>query len=111
MIDRAALAILIEEIDRDGVAMSFTAFFADSAARLASLGGLSSDTDRAGISDEAHTLKGAAATLGFARLAALARTLEHCAPSITPIVYADLLARMNACFAQTRAEAERAIAA
>jgi HPt (histidine-containing phosphotransfer) domain-containing protein len=38
---------------------------------------LSAAGDRAGIEVEAHTLKGAAGALGFARVAALARALEH----------------------------------
>jgi signal transduction histidine kinase/CheY-like chemotaxis protein/HPt (histidine-containing phosphotransfer) domain-containing protein len=111
VLDRASLDTLIGEIERDGVVLSFEAFFADAAERLTTLAGLSCGTHRAWIRDEAHALKGAAGTLGFARLAALARTLEQTAPAITPIVYADLLSRMNACFAETKAEADRAIAA
>ena len=38
---------------------------------------LSDAGDRAAIEVEAHTLKGAAGAIGFARVAALARTLEH----------------------------------
>jgi len=108
--DQSAFDILIEEIDCDGVAMAFEVFFAETAARLGVLRDLSCAADRVRIKGEAHTLKGAAGTLGLAGLAALARTLELSAAAMTPIVYRDLVARIDACFDASRLEAERALA-
>ena len=52
-------------------------FLDETRERLALLAKLSAAGDRAAIEVEAHTLKGAAGALGFARVAALAKALEH----------------------------------
>ena len=111
LLDREALEVLIDEIELEGVTLSFEAFFADTTERLALLRTLACDTDRVRIRDEAHTLKGAAGQLAFVELSGLARTLEQSAASITPIAYRDMVERIAASFAATQAEASRAMAA
>jgi HPt (histidine-containing phosphotransfer) domain-containing protein len=59
---------------------------------------------RARIGREAHSLKSAARTFGYLRLAALALHLERTADALGEAEYCDLLARMDAAFAAARAQ-------
>ena len=77
LIDRSVVAELCEEIGAEGAGEILRGFLAETRERLALLGKLSGAGDRAAIEVEAHTLKGAAGAMGFARVAALAKTLEH----------------------------------
>jgi signal transduction histidine kinase/DNA-binding NarL/FixJ family response regulator len=77
LIDRSIVAELCEEIGTEGATEILRVFLDETRARLAQLAKLSGAGDRAAIEVEAHTLKGAAGAMGFARVAALARTLEH----------------------------------
>jgi len=77
LIDRSVVDELCEEIGAEGVNEILRVFLDETRGRLAMLAKLSAAGDRAGIEVEAHTLKGAAGALGFARVAALARALEH----------------------------------
>ena len=52
------------------------------------------------VGHQAHTLKGAAETFGLCQFAELAKTLEVCAPIITPQDYAALIDRLDASFAR-----------
>ncbi|WP_170146048.1 ATP-binding protein [Rhodoplanes elegans] len=74
--DRDAYARLGEEIKPDGARQVLDTFLTDSRERLARLHS-HVVAGAAGIEQEAHTLKGAAGSLGFARLAALAGRLEE----------------------------------
>ncbi|MDC7787270.1 ATP-binding protein [Rhodoplanes sp. TEM] len=74
--DRDAYDRLGEEIGADGARQVLETFLMDSRDRLAQLRS-HAVSGAAGIEQEAHTLKGAAATLGFARLSELARRLEE----------------------------------
>ena len=86
-------------------------FIAETGARLDLLAGLSCEHDRGRIRDEAHTLKGAAATTGLAQLSELARSLEQSAATIAPADYAAALQRLDASFTSARAEMDRVLAA
>ena len=77
LIDRSVVAELCEEIGAEGTNEILRVFLDETRERLALLAKLSAAGDRAAIEVEAHTLKGAAGALGFARVATLARALEH----------------------------------
>jgi signal transduction histidine kinase/DNA-binding response OmpR family regulator len=75
--DRDTFARLGEEIGPDGARQVLATFMADSAARVARLRERVAARAARDVEREAHTLKGAAGTLGFARLAEIARRLER----------------------------------
>ena len=77
LIDRSVVGELCDEIGAEGANEILRVFLDETRGRLAVLAKLSAAGDRAAIEVEAHTLKGAAGALGFARVAALARALEH----------------------------------
>ena len=77
LIDRSVVGELCEEIGAEGTSEILRVFLDETRERLALLAKLSAAGDRAAIEVEAHTLKGAAGALGFARVAALAKALEH----------------------------------
>jgi HPt (histidine-containing phosphotransfer) domain-containing protein len=104
--DRTALASLIAEIDYDGARLTLDIFLADTVRRLALLRGLSIENDRKRVKDEAHALKGAAATFGLRQVSELAKALEHAAPTIAASEFAALLDRLDASFAVARDEVE-----
>jgi signal transduction histidine kinase/CheY-like chemotaxis protein/HPt (histidine-containing phosphotransfer) domain-containing protein len=107
--DRAAFDELIDAIGVEGAAATLSVFVAETKARLARMRLLSSESGRALIEDEAHSLKGASGTLGMSRLSGLARRLERGAAILSPAAYTDQLDRLAACFETSRAEAERAL--
>ena len=109
-LDRDALRTLIEEIGSDGVREMFDVFHAETVKRLALMRRLSCGNDREPIRNEAHTLKGAAGTVGLRQVAELAKTLELSALTISPQDYGDLVDRLDACFQRTRDETEQALA-
>jgi len=109
ILDRAAFDMLVGEIDADGVAAALSVFARETAARLAVLGRLDAGCERARIRDEAHTLKGAAATFGMRQVAELAKSLEDVAPTMTQAGCKDLVARLEAAFAVAQAEAAEAL--
>jgi signal transduction histidine kinase/DNA-binding response OmpR family regulator len=112
LIDRETLAILADEIGADGASLAVQIFLGETEARLARLRALSLDSARDKVAVEAHTLKGAAATIGVTPLSDLARTLEHAAPTISASDYAALVGRIEATFARARHRlAEHAVAA
>jgi signal transduction histidine kinase/CheY-like chemotaxis protein len=110
ILDRAAFAGLIAEIDIEGMRATLDVFAADTSGRLALLRRLSCERERDKIRDEAHTLKGAAGTFGMLQLAELARTLEQCAQVVSPRDCRDLIDRIDAGFKLARAELEAALA-
>jgi len=67
-------------------------------------GQLSIETDSKRISREAHSLKSAAATFGYRRLASLAARLEKNAARLTGSDYRELLDRIDAAYAEGRAQ-------
>jgi CheY-like chemotaxis protein len=109
VLDHSVFDALVEEIDIDGVRATLDGFLAETAQQLARLRAHSCDTDRMGIKEEAHKLKGASGTFGLLQVSELARTLEHSAFQITPNDYRDLLDRIEACFAMARNELDAAM--
>jgi HPt (histidine-containing phosphotransfer) domain-containing protein len=101
---------LVEEIDIDGVRATLDGFLAETEKQLARLRACSCDSDRTGIKEEAHKLKGASGTFGLLQVSELARTLEHSAFQIAPSDYPDMLDRIEACFGMARIELEAAMA-
>jgi HPt (histidine-containing phosphotransfer) domain-containing protein len=108
--DRKAFDILVEEIDAEGVQMTFEVFAVEALQRLALLRSLMVPADAARIRDEAHTLKGSSGTFALGQVQELARTLEHAAFSIAPDAYGDLLDRLDACLTTGLQEVEAALA-
>jgi signal transduction histidine kinase/DNA-binding NarL/FixJ family response regulator/HPt (histidine-containing phosphotransfer) domain-containing protein len=107
ILDRAIFDELADDISAEGVRATLDVFTADTAARLALLRQLSCDTDRARITLEAHTLKGASGLFGLRQLSHLAQALEHAAPVITPGEYSETIDRLDAAFKVARDVAER----
>ncbi|MFL9825806.1 ATP-binding protein [Rhodoplanes sp. SY1] len=101
-IDRDMLAMLAEEIGEDGLSLAVQVFLRESDARLARMSDLCPELARDTIGVEAHTLKGAAATLGAVVLAALAAELEAAAATITTEDYRVQVARLDAALAHAR---------
>jgi len=102
-LDHAAFEKLAEEIGRDGACEIRTVFFAETEARLKLLRRLSLDADRARIGREAHSLKSAAATFGYRRLANLARQIEKSADQLSRENYLELLDDVDRAYAAGRA--------
>ena len=109
ILDYAVLDVLVEEIGVDGVRATLDAFLTESAQQLSRLRAYSCDSDRMGIKEEAHKVKGASGTFGLLQVSELARTLEHSAFKIVPGDYQDLLDRIEACFGMARIELEAAM--
>jgi signal transduction histidine kinase/DNA-binding response OmpR family regulator len=102
-LDRAAFEELAEEIGHDGACEIRAVFFAETEARLKLLRRLSLDADRARIGREAHSLKSAAATFGYRRLANLARQIETSAEQLSRQRYLELLDEVDRAYAASRA--------
>jgi HPt (histidine-containing phosphotransfer) domain-containing protein len=109
VLDHAVLDLLVEEIGIDGVRATLDAFLTESAQQLSRLRAYCCDSDRMGIKEEAHKVKGASGTFGLLQVSELARTLEHSAFEIAPGDYQDLLDRIEACFGMARIELEAAM--
>jgi signal transduction histidine kinase/CheY-like chemotaxis protein/HPt (histidine-containing phosphotransfer) domain-containing protein len=101
LLDRSMLAELCEEIGEEGARAIVDVFLNETRERLALLETLSGSADRAGIEVEAHTLKGAAGTVGFARVSALAKALEFAARAGAPTDYAMQVASIKAAFGES----------
>lgn len=100
--ERAAYDMLAEEIGDEGAREMLQIFIAETDARLKLLQQLSDLADRTRIKDEAHSLKGSAATFGFVRMSKLARSLEMEAATISANDYQALLGSMEVDFAVVR---------
>jgi signal transduction histidine kinase/DNA-binding response OmpR family regulator len=103
-VDVDAIAELEDEIGTDGVQETVAVFLRETEDRIARLRALASLTDRAMIRGEAHTLKGAAGTLGLARLSELARALEKRADGIDGTAYLAAVESLDVTFAESRAQ-------
>lgn len=99
--DSSAFANLCEEIGGDGADEALGMFFQETESRLARMRCLSSPTGDS-IEIEAHTLKGAAGTLGFRKLSALAQALESAARQpLTDEALQSHLAALDVAFAES----------
>jgi CheY-like chemotaxis protein len=110
ILDRSMIDELIEALGHAGVRAMLDVFVAETTARLGVLGALSCANDRARIRDEAHTLKGAAATAGLSELSRQAAALEQAAATNAPADYTGALQRLEKSFAAARGELDRMLA-
>jgi signal transduction histidine kinase/DNA-binding response OmpR family regulator len=101
-LDREAYAELVSEIG-DGAAQEIhDVFISETDARLKQLRALSLEQDCIKIGREAHSLKSAAGTFGYRRLASLALLLERGAPRLTTGEYVELLDGIDKAYAAAR---------
>jgi HPt (histidine-containing phosphotransfer) domain-containing protein len=90
---------LVREIGHDGACEVRAVFWTDTRARLKLLAALVLAEHRAKVTREAHSLKSAARTFGYCRLASLALRLEKSADALSDDDYRELLDAMAAAFA------------
>ena len=100
----SAYAALVREIGEDGACVVRAVFWSETCARLQLFRTLSLEQHYARISREAHSLKSAAGTFGYVRLAALALRLEKAAQQLGNSEFHDLLDLMDAAYAAARAQ-------
>jgi HPt (histidine-containing phosphotransfer) domain-containing protein len=100
--DHVAFEALVTEIGREGALAVRSVFWSDTEARLKLLAEISLCESVERIVREAHSLKSAARTFGYLRLAAMAQYLEEHAHSIKEPAYRDLLSAMHTAFAAAR---------
>ncbi len=99
-----AYEALVREIGEDGACEVRDVFWSETSARLQLFRTLSPAQHPARIAREAHSLKSAAGTFGYVRLAALALTLENTAEQLGDVAFRDLLDLMDAAYAAARAQ-------
>jgi histidine phosphotransfer protein HptB len=90
---------LVREIGQDGACEVRSVFWTETDARLRLFRDLAFEPHRARIEREAHSLKSAARTFGYLRLAALALQLERSVGRLGEADYRALLAAMDAAYA------------
>ncbi|WP_404526085.1 Hpt domain-containing protein [Bradyrhizobium diazoefficiens] len=103
-----AYAALVREIGEDGAGEVRAVFWSETCARLQLFRTLALAQHHTKIAREAHSLKSAAGTFGYARLAALALRLEKTAETLGEAEFSDLLERMDAAYAAARAQEPQA---
>ncbi|MCS3729334.1 Hpt domain-containing protein [Bradyrhizobium betae] len=103
-----AYQALVREIGDDGASEVRAVFWSETSARLQLFRTLSLAQHHARIAREAHSLKSAAGTFGYLRLAALALRLETSAEAIGEAEFCDLLDRMDAAYAAARVQEPQA---
>jgi signal transduction histidine kinase/DNA-binding NarL/FixJ family response regulator/HPt (histidine-containing phosphotransfer) domain-containing protein len=101
-LDREAYTELVSEIGDEAAQEIHDVFISETDARLKLLRGLPLERDRIKIGREAHSLKSAAGTFGYRRLASLALLLERDAPRLTADAYVELLDGIDAAYAAAR---------
>jgi histidine phosphotransfer protein HptB len=99
-----AYQALVREIGEDGAREVRDVFWSDTCARLQLFRTLALAQHHGRIAREAHSLKSAAGTFGYVRLAALALRLEKTAESLGDAGFRDLLDLMDAAYAAGRAQ-------
>ncbi|WP_100179393.1 MULTISPECIES: Hpt domain-containing protein [Bradyrhizobium] len=103
-----AYEALVREIGEDGASEVRDVFWSETCARLELFRTLSLAQHAGKIAREAHSLKSAAGTFGYVRLAVLALTLEKAAEMLDDVEFRDLLDRMDAAYAAARAQEPQA---
>ncbi|CCE05718.1 putative sensor histidine kinase with a response regulator receiver domain and a phosphotransferase (HPt) domain [Bradyrhizobium sp. STM 3843] len=103
-LDHEAYAELQGEIGEEAAREIHSVFISETDARLKLLRELSLNRERIRIGREAHSLKSAAGTFGYRRLASLALALEKSAPRLSKEDYAELLDSIDAAYAAARAQ-------
>lgn len=99
-----AYRALVREIGEDGAGEVRDVFWSETCARLQLFRTLPLAQHHGRIAREAHSLKSAAGTFGYVRLAALALRLEKTAESLGDAEFRDLLDRMDTAYATARAQ-------
>lgn len=99
-----AFDALVGEIGEDGAGEVRAVFWSDTCTRLKLFRSLALDQHRARLAREAHSLKSAARTFGYLRLAALALRLEQTADTLGEAEFRDLLERMEAAYTAARVQ-------
>jgi HPt (histidine-containing phosphotransfer) domain-containing protein len=102
--DPLAFEELATEIGEEAASEVRIVFIDETASRLTLFRQLSIETDGKRISREAHSLKSAAGTFGYRRLASLAMQLKKNAARLTGSDYRELLGRIDAAYAEGRAQ-------
>ena len=97
-----AYAALVREIGEDGAGEVRAVFWSETCARLQLFRTLSLAHHPAKIAREAHSLKSAARTFGYLRLAALALRLEATADALGDAEFGELVERMDIAFAAAK---------
>ncbi|MCP3393483.1 Hpt domain-containing protein [Bradyrhizobium sp. CCGB12] len=105
--DPNAYAALVREIGEDGACEVRAVFWSETCARLQLFRTLPREQHHARIVREAHSLKSAAGTFGYVRLAALALRLETSTERLGEAEFHDLLDLMDAAYAAARAQESR----
>jgi HPt (histidine-containing phosphotransfer) domain-containing protein len=103
-----AYEALVREIGEDGAGEVRAVFWSETCARLQEFRTLSIAQHCARIAREAHSLKSAAGTFGYVRLAALALQLETSAETLGDHEFRDLLDLMDGAYAAARAQEPQA---
>ena len=104
IVDPTAFDNLAAEIGEEAASETLHMFLADTENRLKLLRQLSCETDRDVIENEAHSLKGTAATFGLCEVTRLAAILEREAASVAATEYFAVLDGLDAAFAGSRAQ-------
>ncbi|MHB0770657.1 Hpt domain-containing protein [Bradyrhizobium sp. 5.13L] len=99
-----AYEALVREIGEDGALEVRGVFWTETCARLQLFRTLSLAQHHARIAREAHSLKSAAGTFGYVRLAALALRLEKTVDGLGDDEFRALLGLMEAAYAAARAQ-------
>lgn len=99
-----AYEALVAEIGEDGAAEVRAVFWSETCSRLQLFRTLALAQHHARIAREAHSLKSAAGTFGYVRLAALALRLETTAETLDESEFHDLLDLMDTAFGAARAQ-------
>ncbi|WBL79264.1 Hpt domain-containing protein [Bradyrhizobium xenonodulans] len=99
-----AYEALVREIGEDGAREVREVFWSETCARLHLFRTLSLARHQSRIAREAHSLKSAAATFGYVRLAALALRLEKSAETLPEPEFHDLLDLMETAYAAAHAQ-------
>ncbi len=99
-----AYEALVREIGEDAACEVRDVFWSETCARLQRFRTLSPAQHHARIAREAHSLKSAAGTFGYVRLAALALRLEKAAEDLGEAEFRVLVDLMDAAYAAARAQ-------
>jgi HPt (histidine-containing phosphotransfer) domain-containing protein len=89
---------LVREIGQDGACEVRSVFWTETSARLRLFRELAFEPHRTRIERESHSLKSAARTFGYRRLASLALRLERSATALDEAAYRELLQQMDAAY-------------
>jgi two-component system, sensor histidine kinase len=105
-LDRETLAQLTEAIGEQGVQETLAVFIRETQQRISWLREFTEGQDREILENEAHSLKGAAGTLGLVDVSDVARSIERHAANITANELRIVVDRLETAFKMARQELE-----